>query len=148
MILFINVVLKEIFEQGRNFSWAKPEKCPGCGRWKIWGHGFVQALFDGFSRTLWLKRYRCPDCKCVITMRPTSHFSRFQSSRETIRSALEHRLNHGKWPPNMTPARMRHWLRNLKLQVKAHLTDVWKSGLLAGFDQLADMGRIPVSSSI
>ncbi len=148
MILFIDVILKEIFDQGRNFSWEKPKQCPRCCSWKLWGHGFVQALFDGFSTALWLKRYRCPDCKCIIRMRPKSHFSRFQSSKETIRSALEHRVSHGKWPSNMTPPRMRHWMRNLKLQVKAHLTDMWKLGLLAGFDQLVNMGRVPVSSSI
>jgi len=112
------------------------------------GHGFILALFDDFSTPLWLKRYRCPDCGCIIQMRPASHFSRFQASRETIRSALEERITHEKWPYGLSPSRMRHWLRNLRLQVKAHLTKSWETGLMAGFNRLIELGRIPVSSSI
>jgi len=148
MIHFNNVKLKEIFDQGRNFPWERPSKCPKCSRWKVWGHGFILALFDGFSTPLWLKRYRCPDCKCIIQMRPASHFSRFQASRQIIRSALEERITHGKWVHGLCPSRMRHWLRNLRLQVRIHLTESWKAGLMAGFDRLVELGRIPVSSSI
>jgi len=81
-------------------------------------------------------------------MRPASHFSRFQSSRKGIRSALVRRITHGKWPPDQFSGRMRHWLRNLKRQMKAHLTEKWKSGLMAAFDRLVAMGRVPVSRSI
>jgi len=30
---------------------------PSCANWKIWGHGYVQAIFEGFDVPLWLKRY-------------------------------------------------------------------------------------------
>lgn len=148
MIQFVNVLLKEIFNQGRDFPWQRPFKCPRCGHWKVWGHGYVQAIFNGFESPLWLKRYRCPTCHCIIQMRPASHFSRVQSSRETIRSALNHRITHGKWPPDHQPARMRHWLANLKRQVKAHLTETWQIGLMPAYDRLVEMGRIPVSRAI
>ena len=148
MIQFVDVILKEIFDQGRNFPWERPSKCPECNRWKVWGHGFVLALFDGFATPLWLKRYRCPDCRCIIQLRPASHFSRFQAPQKTIRSALEKRINHGEWPQGLSPSRMRYWLRNLRLQVRVHLTESWKAGLMAGFDRLIELGRIPVSSAI
>ena len=147
MIQFVDVVLKVIFSQGRNFLWQRPSECPRCAHWKVWGHGHVQGNFEGFSVPLWLKRYRCPECGCIIQMRPSSHFSRFQSSREVIRSVLARRISHGKWPPDHS-GRMRHWLRNLKRQMKAHLTEKWKSGLMATFDRLVAMGRVPVSRSI
>ena len=78
------------------------------------GHGFVSKLFDGFTELLWLKRWRCPVCHCIITMRPKSHFPRFQASKKDIQDALEHRLTHGKWPPDLSPPRMRYWLSSLK----------------------------------
>ncbi len=148
MIQFVAVILKELFDQGRNFSWDRPPKCPKCDSFKVWGHGFVPAYFDFFDAPLLLKRYRCPDCGGVITMRPASHFSGFQASRTTIRFALQHRTNHGKWPPGLSSARMRHWLSNLKRQIKAHLPHIWKSGLMISYDHLLGMGRIPVSRSI
>ena len=148
MIQFVAVILKEIFKQERNFSWNRPPKCPKCDSFKVWGHGFVPAYFDCFEVPLLLKRYRCPDCGCVITMRPASHFSGFQSSRATIRSALQRRINHGRWPPDLSSARMRHWLSNLKRQIRAHLPQSWKSGLMVSYDRLLGMGKIPVSKSI
>lgn len=148
MIQFVAVILKEIFDQGHNFPWDRPPKCPKCDSFKVWGHGFVPAYFDHFDTPLLLKRYRCPDCGCVIKMRPASHFSRFQSSRSTIRSVLQHRINHGRWPPNHSPARMRHWLSNLKRQIRAHLPHSWKPGLMISYDHILGMGKIPVSRSI
>ena len=148
MIQFVNVLLKTIFVHGRDFQWERPSRCPRCGHWMVWGHGYVQALFDGFDEPLWLKRYRCPNCGCVIQMRPASHFIRFQSSKATIRFALNHRIAQMRWPPGSYPARMRHWLANLKRQTKAHLTETWKAGLMAGYDKLLETGFIPVSRSI
>ncbi len=148
MIQFVAVVLKEIFEQGKKFPWERPSKCPKCSRAKVWGHGFVSRLFDGFDEPLWLKRWRCPSCGCIILMNPESHFPRFQSSKKDIQHALKHRLTHGRWPPDMSTARMRYWLTNLNRQVRAHLPQSWKSGLMAAYDHLIDMGKIPVSSAI
>jgi len=66
---------------------------------------FQPFLLASVPPPLWLKRYRCPNCGCIILMRPASHFSRFQASRETIRFALEQRINHGRWPPDLTPVK-------------------------------------------
>jgi len=35
----------------------------------LWGHGFADAVFDGYKQPLPLKLYRCPDCGCVIRLR-------------------------------------------------------------------------------
>lgn len=148
MIQFVNVLLKAIFVQGREFPWERPSQCPRCGHLMVWGHGYVQVLFDGFDDPLWLKRYRCPNCSCIIQMRPVSHFSRFQSSKATIRHALKYRITNMRWPPGSPTARMRHWLSNLNRQAKAHLTETWKAGLIAAYDELIQMGRIPVSRLI
>lgn len=148
MILFVDVILKEIFTMGRNFPWKRPGKCPCCGNWKVWGHGFASTLFQGFDAPLLLKRYRCPACGCIIKIRPSSHFSRFQSSKHTIRSALVHRIDTGKWPIGSAKSRQRNWFHNLKRQAKAHLTEKWKNGLIAAYDYILNLGRIPVSWTI
>ena len=67
----MDVILKKIFDMGKDFSWTRPEKCPCCGNWKVWRHGFASTLFQGFDSPLLLKRYRCPACVCIIKLRPS-----------------------------------------------------------------------------
>lgn len=149
MIYFVSVVLKDIFEQGKNYPWVKPESCPECGHYTIWGHGFTPRYFRGFPRCLYLKCYRCPGCRRVITLRPDTHFSRIGSSRETIRSHLQQRQDKGRWPRSMlSRSLLGYWLSNLTRQVAAHLGCGWKDGLSAAFDRLVTLGKTPVSRLI
>jgi len=146
MIYFVSVLLKEILEQGKNYPWVRPKACPKCGHYKIWGHGFAARYFHGFSCCLYLKCYRCPNCRCVITLRPDTHFSRIRSSKETIRSHLEQRLSKGCWPySSLSRSCLRHWLINLARQTLARLTNSWEKDLMAAFDQLLAAGVTPIS---
>ena len=113
MITFVSVVLKEILEQGRDYKWKRPTTCPNCNHYKVWSHGFVQRFFDGFDTFLLLKCFRCPNCGCVTTLRPDSHFSRIQASKSTIRSCLDCRVKTGRWPPDLSLSRQRHWLKKI-----------------------------------
>ena len=72
MILNVVVCLKEIVEQGRDFPWSRPKRCPKCNGDRVWGHGFVSAIFDGFAQQALLRRFRCPDCRCVAIREPMS----------------------------------------------------------------------------
>ena len=149
MIYFVAVQLKDIFEQGKDFSWIPPVACLRCNHYKVWGHGFVPRYFDGFVSCLYMKCYRCPLCHCVMTSRPDTHFSRILCCKKTIRALLALRITIGHWPPSsLPPPRMRHWLVNLARQTIAHLTDTWKGGPIAAFEHLLDMGHVPVSQSI
>lgn len=149
MIYFVSVLLKDIFEQGKNYPWVKPEVCPECGHYRVWGHGFTTRYFDGFPSCLYLKCYRCPNCRCVVTLRPDTHFSGIRSCKATIRSHLEQRLNTGRWPRStLSRSCSRHWLANLKRQVFVHLGRDWKGGLLSAFDWLLSMGMPPVGRLI
>src|ERR1035441_1889026 len=114
MIYFVDVQLKDIFEQGKYFQWQRPEVCPNCEICKVHGHGFASRVFQGFSSCLYLKCYRCPDCGCVITLRPDTHFSRIHSSKEIIRLHLAQRLEGGKWPfSSLSRSNLRYWMANL-----------------------------------
>ena len=148
MILPVSVNLKEIEEKGRDFPWNRPEECLRCHGRRLWGHGFVTAIFDGFKGCLLLRRYRCPFCGCVIRLRPEGYFKRFQASKRVIRFHIVTRFHTGKWVPGFSSARGRHWLRGLKRQVMAHLGMQWMSDLLKAFDLLREMGNIPVSRRI
>ncbi len=148
MIKFVSVKLKEIFEKGRDYPWPKLEVCPNCKDHKLWGHGFVENYFDGFSEGLLLRRYRCPLCGCIVKLRPCGYFSRFQAPIKTIRSRISHRLKTGRWPAGLSRCRQGHWLRALVRKVEAYLGKSWEKGLIEGFDHLLKQGKIPVSRSI
>jgi hypothetical protein len=94
---------------------------------------------------LFLKCYRCPNCGCVITLRPKTHFKSIQTPIAAIRSAIFCRLKTGRWPPGGSFSRRRHWLFNLRRNIKAHLTNTWTRGEMAGFARLRELGILPVS---
>jgi len=148
MLHFVSVHLKEVFEQGTNFKWPRPACCPRCNHYKVWGHGFVSRLFDSFASTFLIKRFRCPDCGCVITCRPSTHFSRIQADKTVVRHSLSNRLTIGRWSEGISSSRQRHWLFNLQRKAKARLSDVWRQGLMAAYDRLLELGYVPVSRSI
>ena len=143
MILSVCAKLKDIYEQGRNFKWKKPVKCKQCGSTRIWGHGFVTAYFDGYSDYFYLRRYRCPDCCCIFTMKPEGYFNRFHIPIAIIYNCLKKRLTSGRWNSFIGKSRQRHWLLALKKKAIAWFgTD---KELLAAFTSLTAMGFIPVS---
>jgi len=148
MVIFIPVRLKKLFELGRNYPWPRPEQCPRCSGCRLWGHGYVSANFDGYDQSFTLKRYRCPDCGCVIRLRPKGYFKRFQASIASIRSSVISKAGCGRWIEGIERTRQRHWFRALLRKIKAHLTDTWSQGVVAGFDYLCQMGQTPVSRAI
>jgi len=146
MILFVDVKLNQIFSQGRNFNWVKPDSCPRCQSRCLWGHGFAACFFDGYSQALMLRRYRCPDCGCIIRMRPIGYFARFQAAIAAIRSCLQARLSAGKWPKGPSTSRQRHWMSALKRKSQAFFGI--GMDLMNAFDWFIKTKRIPVSRSI
>ncbi len=147
MIHHVSVVLKEIFLQGREYVWPRPERCLRCDSDRVWGHGFVERMFEGFSVALLIKRYRCPVCGGIIVLRPDTHFSCIQTPIKEIRFALSQRIETGRWPTGLSPPLARHWLKNLRRNSSAYLSDLQR-GLITAFDSLIKMDRIPVCRSI
>lgn len=148
MIVFFKVVLKDLFKLERMYPWQKPEICPCCGCSTVWGHGYVTAWFDGFTAPLFLKRYRCPTCGCVMRLRPREYFPRFQTPIHTIRSHLSHRLQTGAWFPDLSRNRQGHWLRALQRRVVAMFGMSFRQSLMEAFDCFILDGLIPVSRSL
>ena len=148
MVMFFVVKLKDLFEKQRDYPWQKPDNCPCCNSQRLWGHGFAEAIFDGYDKPLLLKLYRCPDCGCVIRLRPEGFLKRFQASVETIRSSIAGKSATNRWLPGISRSRQCHWFRSLRQRMKAYLTDTWRYGIVAGFDHLLQLGQAPVSRFI
>ena len=142
MILSVCVKLNEIYSQGREFTWTKPGNCPRCKSVRVWGHGHIMGYFDGFPKGVFLRRFRCPDCGCVIRMKPQGYFLRFQASIHKIRSCIAQRLA-SRWCGDLSASRQRHWLQALKRNVVA----VFGVGfdVMNGFERLIQIGFIPIS---
>jgi hypothetical protein len=148
MIFSVLVSIKEIVAKGRDFVWPRPEACLRCEGRRVWCHGFVCAFFDGFDGQVYLRRYRCPECKCVMRARPTGYFERVQASVKVVRSAVAFRLEHGLWPQGSSRQRQGHWLRSLYRHVCARLGHEWRDRLLEGFDELMLKNLNPVCRRI
>jgi hypothetical protein len=147
MILKIELDLKRIFKLGREYPWPRPEACR-CGNNRLWGHGFVQMLFDGFARPLIMRRYRCPDCGCIIRLRPKGYFIRHQCQAAVIRRTLVQRIDTGRWPAGTCGSRARHWLSALKRNALAYFGMPGLCALMACFDTLIVAGRVPVCRTV
>jgi len=147
MILFVAIDLKQVRVLGRKFCWSKPQLCPCCRQSHLWGHGFADTYFEGFTDALPMRRFFCPACRCVIKCRPKGYFSRIQTAISTIKSHLAGRIDTGRWPPSCRGSRGRHWLAALKAKVLVYLGLDWMQRLIQGFDRLCRLGLVPVSVS-
>lgn len=147
MILSIFLNLKQIEKLGRNYCWPRPSACR-CGNRMVWGHGFVQVCFTGFSQPLQMRRYRCPVCGCVIRLRPKGYFTRIQTDTASIRHILGIRSTTGSWPAGTPTNRCRHWFCALKRNAVVILGITWGNHLLVAFDRLVAMGRVPVRRTL
>lgn len=147
MLHFVDVILKDVLDQGRDYKWIQPSHCPRCFHCKVWGHGFVDRIFDHFTAPLPIKRFRCNQCGCIICCRPKSHFGRIQASIYSIQIFLRHRVTHSQWPTPAPHSRHRHWLRNLKRKILAHFGIIDPGDLMKGYEKLFRLGQIPISSS-
>ena len=148
MIAYFGLDLKRIANDDPDYCWPRPSSCARCGHPKAWGHGFVLMIFAGFAQALRIRRYRCPCCGCIIRLRPRGYFKGHQSATATIRDTLAARLGTGFWPRGCVTNRARHWLRALKRHALAVFGVPALADLMAAFDQLLDLGRMPVSRAI
>jgi hypothetical protein len=87
------VKLEKIQLTGKKFFWEKPAMCPRCQGTRLWGHGFVMRYFHGFSQGLWMKRWRCPECRNVHTARPCQYPSGSQYPHKVRIESLRRKIS-------------------------------------------------------
>ncbi len=144
MIIFVRVNVKQLASMGKKFHWLKPDACPKCGA-GLWWHGFVLAYMACLVESVFLRRLYCPVCRSVHRLRPDSHWSRFQSSINTITETVGYRQAHGRWRPDLPRSRQRRWWRILGRKVKFCLGLNSGLSMFDGFKALLEAGAIPVS---
>lgn len=145
MIIWTAVNFKELLQMGKKHLWPRPYSCPCCGG-RIWGHGYVLQYFAEAPNGCWIKRYRCCNCKKIITLRPSGYWPGYFTAIEMIRRALNYRQVHKVWPPGVSRQAGGHWLRALKRQVKKMFGLMMKI-IPDGFEAIVEAGKVPVSRS-
>ena len=149
--LFFVVCFKEIMKLGRRYPFPRPPNClrDGCKSSRLWGHGYVEAYFEGYNTSIYLRRYRCDDCGCVYTIRPFGYWPRHHVPARIIFQRLCHRIKQGVWDRSkgLTRQRQGHWLRALKKNIRAYLGMSFEGSIAEGFYDLIHTGRIPVQRS-
>jgi hypothetical protein len=122
LILYCEIDFKSLLELGKKYPWSKPWKCPGCSGLRLWGHGYVRRYFDGHINIFWIKRYRCPNCRSVHTLRPETHYRRFQAGWVKIALSLLGKILSAKWSEDISRQRRQYWWRGFSKQVSRHDT--------------------------
>jgi hypothetical protein len=85
-----------------------------------WGHGLGVIFFDGIPGAVYLNRFRCPVCRCVMRFQPKGYFKRFQAGIQRIYACLRQRIINGaRYETGISRSRQRNWLRALQRQVVA-----------------------------
>ena len=95
-----------------------------------------------------MRRYRCPLCGCVIRLRPKGYFPRIQTAEQSVRRMLDFRLATGFWPAGAITNRCRHWLAALRRNAIVILGTAWQKDLMAAFNALRRMGRVPIRRTL
>ena len=109
MILSYKITAEELSNAGKNHKWER-HFCDTCSRF-MWGHGFVTRYFDSIDGPIYLKRYRCPGCRSVVTSRQDGYWPLIRSSIRGIFDNLLTRISTGAWPKLFPRQRGGHWLK-------------------------------------
>jgi hypothetical protein len=113
LILHVRVDVKRLREEGKRYPWPRPRRCPRC-KGRLWGHGYVLRYFEE-CWALWMKRWRCPDCRAVHTARPRRHCPRFRYGIGTILKTLRTKIREDRWTPLSHQLQL-YWWRGLQVQ--------------------------------
>jgi hypothetical protein len=113
MIIHRMINLEQLSKEGKSYKWEN-ENCNKCSH-IMWGHGFTSRYFQSFSDPLYMKRYRCPNCKAIVTTRPLGYWQLVRTEAEKVFDTLHYRLTHyvfpPVWPIGISRQRGGYWLR-------------------------------------
>jgi hypothetical protein len=122
-LLLFRIDLKIIQEKEKDFFWKRPSCCPGCGSKRLWGHGFVLRYFFGSVFGIWMKRWRCPDCRAVHTARPVRYTPGVQYPRDLQIKSLMAKLSGNPFLKHIPRQVQQHW-RKIFFRI-LHKTGNW-----------------------
>ncbi len=141
LIIYFSVDFKSLQRYGKQYRWPRPRRCPRCGSRRLWGHGYVDRFFDGQPEALPIKRWRCPECGGVHTMRPGKHWRGFWALWPLIVRSLAAKEAGLKWLTMVSRQRQQYWWRGYLRQSRI-------SGASVGLWELLRSGRILATHSL
>lgn len=127
MTINVNVTVEELSVQGKKYKWKRPRQCPLCNHEKVWGHGFVAFYISCLRDAVFLKRFQCQQCRCVVILKPIGFWKKFKTSIQDIFNVLLFKLSNHQWPAGCPRQRGGHWLKRfcdkvaLDFQNKYHI---------------------------
>lgn len=113
LLLYVAIDVKALSEAGPRYQWSKPSRCPKCLGLRLWGHGYVARYFEGIAESVWLKRFRCPDCKAVHTCRPDGYLRSIRHPASIVALCLAQKILHGRWMRCLCRQLQQYWYRSL-----------------------------------
>ena len=143
LILHVRVDVKRLREDGKQYPWPRPRRCPRCGG-RLWGHGYVPRYFED-AQPFWMKRWRCPECGAVHTARPRRFWPRFRYGIGTILKTLRTKIRNDRWQPFSHQVQL-YWWRGLQIQ-SSRISNVRRPGWTQ-VRALLDRHLIPVTHAV
>ena len=97
---------------------------------------------------MWVKRWRCPECRAVHTLRPDTHWRRFWAPLALIVASLQGKLEGHAWGPDFPRQRQQYWwqgfLRQRRMEGKPRELDaLLREHIIAATHSLTDRAITP-----
>jgi hypothetical protein len=106
-----------LLEKQKKYPWIRPKSCPCCKSKRLWGHGYTLRYFDEIDDPVPLKRWRCPDCGAVHTIRPTTYSEGFSSLKTTHFKSISEKISRGRWLSDISRQKQQYWYKGFKRQI-------------------------------
>ena len=145
--------MPELISRGKLYPWPRPCRCPRCDGGRLWSHGYVRRYFDGVAEAVWVKRWRCPDCRAVHTCRPASYWRRFLAPSVVILASLSARLTGLRWPRSESRQRQQYWYRGYVIQSRfgglppSSIDELLAALIVIATHSIADRASLPVANA-
>ena len=101
----------------------------------------MSRFFDGINEPLWMKRWQCPECHTVYTVRPDSHWRGLCATRLIILVSVMGKALTGRWLKSISRQRQQYWWRGYRRHASIHSD--WQT-----VKELLAAGVIPATHSL
>ena len=111
LIVYATVSVRDLHALGRRYPWQRPTYCPSCRSDRLWGHGFVLRYFEPYHEPFFVKRYRCPGCNAVHTLRPKPYAQGYRYPLIVMLQCLMEKVEADRWSRALPRQLQQTWWR-------------------------------------
>jgi hypothetical protein len=122
LVLHFSIDVKVLHKLGKKYLWPKPERCPVCGSFQLWGHGYASRYFEQYVEPLWVKRFRCPGCFAIHTCRPAGFLQGIRHSACGVYECLLSKIRNNRWLRAVARQNQQYWYRMLRIRLSGRQT--------------------------